>query len=261
VARQALAMRINLLTEQHPDVPRSRALLAQVLMAMQREPEGRGRGTSRAGAGPRPCPAPARNRSPPPWGSLIARVRLHQRDHAEAEDAAPRRALRHQMRVFAPASADTLTSLSVTAELIELVPDSALAREIARRVGGAHGQGAAEAVRADLPVLALSNPGTAFATGADRPHARARTPGAAPSATAWRPRSVRGAGLSHADASGGERGLAADEDRCRARCLRRTCSRPCTARRIRRCSHAWSPPPWTSYRRGRWSVRSNWCDA
>jgi hypothetical protein len=68
VARQALAMRINLLTEQHPDVPRSRALLAQVLMAMQRGTGGRGRGTSRAGAGRGPVRPPARNRSPPPWG-------------------------------------------------------------------------------------------------------------------------------------------------------------------------------------------------
>ncbi len=159
-ARQALAMRIKLLTEQHPDVPKSRALLAQVLMAMQREPEAEVE-ARRALAQAEALSGPGSESIAASMGALIARVRLHQRDHTEAQTLL-RDALRHQMRVFAPASVDTLTSLSVTAELIELAPDCALAREIARawEVPTAR---AAEAVRADLPVLALRNPGTAYA--------------------------------------------------------------------------------------------------
>lgn len=156
-ARQALAMRIKLLTDRHPDVPKSRALLAQVLMAMQREPEAESE-ARRALDQIRSQSGPGSEQIAASMASLIARVRLHQNDHVEAETLL-RDALVRQMRAFAPASPDTLASLAATAELIDLAPESVLARDIARAWEVPTSR-AAESVRADLPRLALNNPGT-----------------------------------------------------------------------------------------------------
>ncbi len=160
MVRQALAMRVKLLGEASAESAASRALLAQVLMAMDREVDAE-REAHEALASLRSSDAGDSRGSAASMSALIARVRLHAHDIAAAEPML-RDALCGRMRSLAPASPDVLASLADAAELIELSPDCALARDVARAWDIPTARAAA-LVRADLALMALSNVGTAAA--------------------------------------------------------------------------------------------------